>query len=166
MNFIPSTAVYSLVPAQAGDETFMFQVYAGTRAEEMTLVDWTDEQKAAFLNMQFEAQSRHYRTHYPAAEYSIILRGGERVGRLIMDRSAAQHLIIDIALLTEFRSLGIGTAILANLQEEARQAGLPLVLRVEFFNPAMRLYARLGFVKTREVNSIYHEMVWAPESTQ
>jgi GNAT superfamily N-acetyltransferase len=161
-----NVCVYSLRPTQPGDQEFLFRVYANTRAEEMALVDWTDEQKTAFLNMQFEAQSRHYRTHYPAAEYSIILRDGEPVGRLIMDRSAAQHLIIDIALLTEFRCLGIGTAILKDLMNEARQASLPLVLRVEFFNPAMRLYSRLGFIKTREVNSIYHEMVWAAESTQ
>ena len=83
-----------------------------------------------------------------------------------MDRSATQLLIIDIALLAEYRTLGIGTAILQDLKEEARQASLPLVLRVEFFNPAMHLYSRLGFIKTREVNSIYHEMVWTPESTQ
>lgn len=161
-----NSSAYNLRPAKVQDQEFLSRVYASTRADEMALVDWTDGQKAAFLNMQFEAQTRHYRTYYPAAEYSIILRDGEQVGRLIMDRSAAQHLIIDIALLAEYRKLGIGSAILKELMEEARQAGLPLVLRVEFFNPAMRLYARLGFIKTREVNSIYHEMVWTPESTQ
>ena len=123
---------------------------------------WTDEQKEAFLRMQFKAQTDHYHTYYPAAEYQIFQRGDVPIGRLIVERSPKSLLIMDIALLPEFRNTGIGTAILKELMEEAGQAGLPVVLRVEFFNPAIRLYTRLGFVKTREVNSVYQEMVWTP----
>ena len=71
---------------------------------------------------------------------------------------------MDIALLPEYRNKGIGTAILRDLMDKARQEDLPLVLRVEFFNPAIRLYQRFGFVKTREVNSVYQEMVWTPSA--
>ncbi len=128
----------------------------------MALVNWTAEQKEAFLWMQFNAQTEHYRLHYPLAEYQVIEQDGNSIGRLIMERSKNQLLIMDIALLPEYRHAGIGTALIQDLMDEAAQSCLPLVLRVEFFNPVIRLYTRLGFVKTREVNSVYHEMVWTP----
>lgn len=154
---------YSLRPMGVDDQRLGFQIYASTRAEEMALVPWTDEQKEAFLTMQFNAQSAHYSKFNPTAEYSIILCGGQAAGRLIMERSPREIVVMDIALLPQFRGQGVGTTILQDCVDEARQAGLPLVLRVEFFNPAIRLYTRLGFVKTKEVNSVYHEMVWDPK---
>jgi GNAT superfamily N-acetyltransferase len=154
---------YQLRPVVSGDEAFLLQVYSSTRAEEMTRVDWTDEQKAAFLRMQFDAQTRHYKTHYPSAEYMVIEHDGAPAGRLTLEYTERQHLIMDIIVLPEFRGLGIGTAILTDLMDTARQDNLPLVLRVEFFNPAVQLYSRLGFVKTREVNSVYQEMIWTPD---
>jgi ribosomal protein S18 acetylase RimI-like enzyme len=56
--------------------------------------------------------------------------------------------------------------LIQELKQEAVRLRLPLVLRVEFFNPAVRLYQRLGFVKTREVNTVYQEMVWTPGSNE
>ena len=53
--------------------------------------------------------------------------------------------IVDIALLPEFCNRGIGTTLLRGLQSEAAAAGKPLRIHVERFNPAMRLYERLGF---------------------
>ena len=48
----------SLRPIAPDDEELLFRVYASTRAEELAAVAWTDEQKAAFLRMQFAAQHR------------------------------------------------------------------------------------------------------------
>jgi len=159
---LPNTNTFTLRPQGALDKDFLFRVYASTRADEMALVDWTDEQKTAFLWMQFNAQTEHYLIHYSKAEYYILQREGVAIGRLILERSKNQFLIMDITILPEYRNAGIGTVIIKDLMKEAGRAGLPLVLRVEFFNPAIRLYTRLGFVKTREVNSVYHEMVWTP----
>jgi ribosomal protein S18 acetylase RimI-like enzyme len=151
-----------LRPVEAGDERFVCRLYASTRDEEMARVPWSAEQKEAFLQMQFNAQTAHYRSYYPNAMHQVIQHAdGRPIGRLIVDRSNESMLIIDIALLPEHRSAGIGSRALRQLMNEAGQAGLPLVLRVEFFNPAIRLYSRLGFVKTREID-IYHEMVWTP----
>lgn len=151
-----------LSPVTPEAEGFLYRVYASTRAAEMALVAWTDEQKQAFLWQQFTAQTQHYLTYYPQAEYYLICRDDVAMGRLILNYAEQQLVVIDIALLPEFRNTGLGTAILNKLMEEARQKGLSIVLRVEFFNPALRLYTRLGFVKTREVNSVYYELVWTP----
>jgi ribosomal protein S18 acetylase RimI-like enzyme len=150
-----------LRPVEAGDDEFVYQVYASTRADEMALVDWSDEQKEAFLRAQVNAQTAHYKIHFPTAEQSIIQRENVPVGRLILNRLEDMIHIIDIALLPEARNTGIGTAVMNEIMEEAAQGHRPVMLRVEFFNPARRLYARLGFVQTREF-SIYHEMVWTP----
>jgi ribosomal protein S18 acetylase RimI-like enzyme len=153
----------TLRPATFEDTPFCLRVYASTRAEEMALVNWTSEQKDSFLLMQFRAQAEHYRLHYPTAVYQIIEREGVRVGRLITERKPDQLLLMDIALLPQYRNSGIGTGLIQQLMDEAAQKGTPLVLRVEFFNPVIRLYTRLGFTRTREVNSVYQEMVWTPQ---
>ena len=147
-----------------GDTDFLFSVYASTRAEEMELVDWSDEQKDAFLHMQFDAQTKHYLAHYPNAEYKIIERAGVPIGRLIVENRGDHFLIMDIALLPDYRRSGIGTFLIQALKEQTVRLKLPLVLRVEYFNPAVHQYARLGFVKTRDVNTVYEEMVWTPGS--
>lgn len=152
----------SLRPACPEDKLFYFRVYASTRTEEMSLVNWTAEQKDSFLWMQFNAQTEHYRLNYPTAKYQVILREGIPAGRLITERTKDQLLIMDISILPEYRNGGIGTAIIEDLIDEAVRSSMPLVLRVEYFNPVIRLYTRLGFEKTREVNSVYQEMVWKP----
>ena len=146
------------------DKDFLFSVYASTRADEMNLVDWSEEQKDAFLHMQFNAQTEHYSLHYPNAEYKIIERAGVPLGRLIVEDRGDHFLIMDLALLPEYRRMEIGTFLIQTLKQQAARLNLPLVLRVEFFNPAIRLYDRLGFVKSREVNMVHHELVWTPRS--
>ncbi len=155
---VPPASI-ALRAANADDEAFMFRVYASTRADEMKLVDWTDEQKQAFLQMQVKAQKISYLNEFPNAEYSVILNDGVAVGRLILDRSAEVLLIIDIALLPEFRGLGIGTSLIEDLKREATEHRQCLRLTVENFNPAHRLYQRLGFNKVDEFN-FYWRMEW------
>ena len=48
-----------------------------------------------------------------------------------------------------------------DLIAEAREAGKPLRLHVETFNPAQRLYERLGFTRTGEAG-LYYEMEYIP----
>ena len=159
-----SIVLIGLRAAAESDKDFLFSVYASTRADEMELVDWSDEQKEGFLHMQFDAQTKHYSLYYPNAEYKIIERAGVPIGRLIVENRGDHFLIMDVALLLEYRRSGIGSFLIEQLKQESVRLSLPLVLRVEFFNPAVRLYTRLGFVKTRDVNTVYQEMVWTPSS--
>lgn len=155
-----SILTLELRTVEEGDQGFLFSIYASTRADEMNLVDWSEEQKDAFLHMQFDAQTKHYSLYYPNAEYKIIERAGVALGRLSIEDRGDHLLIMDLALLPEYRGLGIGTSLIQELKQKAIRLNLPLVLRVEFFNPAVRLYQRLGFVKTRDVNAVYQEMAW------
>ncbi len=155
----------TLCPTRPEDESFLYTVYASTRAGEMELVDWTPEQKTAFLQMQYNAQRQHYLTYYPAATYHIIQRDDVPIGRVIVHRSQDEILLMDIALLPEYRNGGIGTAFIRELQDEAARTGRVFRLHVETFNPALRLYKRLGFIPIGE-SGIYLEMEWNPPKKQ
>lgn len=152
-------ASIALRAATREDAAFMQEVYSSTRTEEMQLVDWTPEQKQAFLQMQFHAQKTSYLNEFPSAEYSVILNDNVPAGRLIVDRSGDVLRLIDIALLPAHRSFGIGTKLIENLKNEAIETGKCLRLHVENFNPAHRLYERLGFNKVDEF-SFYWRMEW------
>lgn len=148
----------------SGDEIFLFRLYASTRAAEMALVNWSPLQKDTFLQMQFNAQRRSYAVQFPDAYHQIVLVGDQPVGRIIIQQTSQYFLLIDLAILPEARGQGIGTHLIRSLQAEASQAGLPVHLHVETFNPAQALYERLGFRKT-SLEGIYIGMEWQPALT-
>lgn len=133
-------------PETPADEDFLRRLYASTRSEEMALVPWTDAQKTAFLNQQFDLQRHHYRTHYPSADFWVIQReGGQLAGRWYVQRDGECFRLIEASLLPEYRGLGIGTHLLQTLQAQAAAAGKPIQLHVIKNNRAHNLYIRLGF---------------------
>lgn len=141
------------------DLPFLARVYASTRIEELAPVPWSEQQKAAFLDMQFRAQHAHYQKHYPTAEWLVAMRDGEPIGRLYLDRWPSEHCIIDIAFLPDHRGTGLGGALMRDLLDEAGAAGKAMSIHVEKYNPAMRLYRRLGFT-TEEDKGVYDLMRW------
>jgi len=143
-----------LRPIQPEDLPFLARVYASTRWEELAQTNWTEEQKAAFCQMQFQAQHFHYQKHFGGASFDVIECEGQPIGRLYVARSEKEIRIVDISLLPEHRGAGIGTRFLLALQEEALGEGKALGIHVEKFNPAMKLYERLGF-KPVEDQGIY-----------
>jgi ribosomal protein S18 acetylase RimI-like enzyme len=140
----------TLRPVGSSDRDFLLQVYASTRAEELRLVDWGADQKAAFVRMQFEAQDAYYREHYHPATFDVVEVDGEPAGRLYVARWEAEIRIVDVALLPEHRGRGIGTTLIRELLDEAAASGKCLSIHVEKHNPARRLYERLGFVESTD----------------
>jgi ribosomal protein S18 acetylase RimI-like enzyme len=152
-------------PAEPADREFCFRVYASTRAEELAQVaDWDDAQREAFLRQQFEAQDAYYREHYRTAEFMVLEHAGKPVGRLYVDRWPGEIRLMDVALLPGARGRGLGGALLRELQGEARAAGKPLRIHVERFNPALRLYERLGF-RVLEDRGVYLFLEWVPAAS-
>jgi ribosomal protein S18 acetylase RimI-like enzyme len=149
----------ALRPVQPGDEPFLLSVYAGTREEELARVPWTAGQKAAFVAQQFAAQTSHYARHYTSMSSDVVLVDGAPAGRLLVARWTSEIRIVDVSLLPEFRGRGVGSALLAALQAEAAAAGKALSIHVEKFNPALRLYERLGFLPVED-KELYLLMEW------
>jgi ribosomal protein S18 acetylase RimI-like enzyme len=142
------------------DLPFLARVYASTRAEELATVSgWSDEQKAAFVDLQFRAQHAHYQKYYPEADWLVTSHAGADVGRLYIERWPSQHRIIDITFLPEHRGKGFGEALLRDLMDEAAAVNKAVSIHVEKYNPAMRLYKRLGFA-VDEDKGVYDLMRW------
>jgi len=144
----------SFRPELPEDEAFLAKLYASTRAGEMALTGWDAVQQEAFLRQQFQFQTTHYRKHYGDASFRIILRDDAPIGRLYVHYGAQEIRLMDIALLPEHRGTGLGGSILENLLREAAQLGKTVTLHVERFNPALRLYQRLGFrvIEDQQIN--------------
>jgi GNAT superfamily N-acetyltransferase len=132
-----------LLPEDGG---FLLALYATVRKPELTGLGWSAAEQEAFIRMQFDAQIRHYRGCYPDARYSVIWVGGERAGRMIVRRSDEEILIVDIALLPEFRGAGIGSALVRRLLAEADAGRLPVRCHVLQGSDARRFWERAGFV--------------------
>jgi ribosomal protein S18 acetylase RimI-like enzyme len=156
-----ATAV-ALRPVTPEDAQFLYEVYAGTRADELAQVAWSAAQREMFLKMQLNARDQSYRMHYSEIDDRLILLNGQPVGRLIVVRADEEIRLADVALLPEYRRAGIGGALVKNLLAEADETGRPVRLQVEKSNPqARRLYERLAFTTTGE-NDTHFQMEYRP----
>lgn len=151
----------TLRPVGPGDQDFLVKVYASTRAEEMAMVPWTDEQRQAFVRSQFSAQQHHYARNYPSSNHDVILLNGREVGRLYVARLEKEIRIVDLTLLPDERNKGIGSYLLNQLLGEAQQKGKRTSIYVEEFNPSLNLFKRLGF-NEHEKHGFHLLMEWTP----
>ncbi len=127
----------TLRPIGPGDEAILYEIYASTRVEELAILDWGSDQKDAFLESQFTAQHAYYQEPFADADFSLILR--------------------------DDRPIGLGSRLMETVLAEAEEAGKPVRIHVERYNPAFRFYDRLGF---REISDqgVYLLMEWRPRS--
>jgi ribosomal protein S18 acetylase RimI-like enzyme len=146
------------------DEKFLKKLYASTREEDAAMWGMPEEQSAALVDMQYRAQKAQYDAQYPDARHEIILLEGKTVGRMMTTRSEEEVFFIDIAVLTDYRSLGIGSVIFKGLMREAEESNRPLNFSVLVSNhKAIKLYKRLGMDFVGDTGS--HYLVrWEPKS--
>jgi ribosomal protein S18 acetylase RimI-like enzyme len=143
------------------DQSFLFEVYASTRMDELAQTGWTDEQKLGFIKMQFVARERTY----PLVDNRIVVLDGRPIGRILIDRCETAITLSDIALLPEYRNAGIGSRLIQDVIKEATAAQKSIVLHVVSTSPAVRLYERLGFHRTGPEGGAYLEMKWVPAAS-
>lgn len=142
------------------DEPFIRQVFFAVRAPEFAPAGMSPEQLGLFLTQQYNAMRSYYAQEFPATVYWILESDGYPIGfEAVLD--ADELHLIDLALLPEARNQGIGTARMKRMQAMAANAGKDIILCVEIFNPAQRLYDRLGFQVEGE-QGLYRTMRWSP----
>jgi len=144
-----------------GDLEFLRRLYGTIRRAELEMTSWDAAQKEAFVRMQFLAQREHYLKYYPKASFQIIESETGPIGRLYVDRWEREIRIMDIALLPEYCGQGLGSQLIISIQEEGRRTGKDVTIHVEKFNPALRLYERLGFYVAGD-KEVYYFMRWTP----
>lgn len=144
---------------QEADLPFLEALYASTRQDELAQTGWSQQERDRFLSMQFHAQRAHYLEHFARDRFQIIVSGEEPIGRLIVGRWPKETRVIDIALLPAWRGRGIGGQLVREVLDDARLRNVPVRIHVETFNPAQRLYARLGFMPIED-KGVHQLMEW------
>lgn len=157
----PSDPKLSFRPITPADREFLIQVYKSVRQEELDrVIMWNEEEKMAFLIQQFDAQHTHYQRYFSKADFCIIEYKNKPIGRLyLLETEEALH-IVEISILPLWRNKKLGSSIFNDIMTKASKFGKAVSIHVEKFNPALRLYERLGFKLVHEVNDVYIKMQW------
>ncbi|MDB5534451.1 MAG: hypothetical protein JWO28_2766 [Hyphomicrobiales bacterium] len=160
---LPATWVsegFALRPARARDRTFQRILFAAGRPDAIFIARMPAVQRQAFLDSQFALQDTHYRRFFAGAECHIVTLNGLPVGRVMIEKKASKWRLIDIGLLPEVRSRGLGSALIVAVQAACAAARADaLYLQVEVNNRARQLYQRLGFSVAGDIGS-HAEMAW------
>ncbi|MGF6160593.1 ribosomal protein S18 acetylase RimI-like enzyme [Ensifer sp. KUDG1] len=142
-----TVAGLSLRHATSEDVPFLLELYRSFRADELAPVPWPPERKLAFLDQQFLFQHRHYMATFADADYLVAEAESQPIGRVYLDWNKDRWLIVDIGFLPQWRRQGLGTRLIAAIQQQAALAAATAIsLHVEQHNfRAQALYYRLGF---------------------
>lgn len=137
-----------LEPVTPEDREFLLRVYECSREIELSMVQWDDATKRAFVEHQFDAQSEHYSSEYSDPRHFVVVLAdsGEQVGRLWVSRGDSEIGILDVTVLSEYRGRGIGSTVVGSLVDEAQRDGKSVVVYVETFNPSQEFFARRDFI--------------------
>lgn len=147
-----SDAGLGVRPATPEDHAFMRSLYGDGRGAELAQTGWPESLKQGFLDQQFQLQNRHYAAHHPHADRLILTNldrgvGEQRIGRLYLDRTTSRWRLLELGLLTAWRSRGFGGLLLDSLAQAASTQGASAIdLSVAVDNPrAQALYLRKGY---------------------
>lgn len=134
-----------LRPATEEDDKFLFEVFCTTWEQEVAAMP-NPALAQHFLRIQYTAQNRRFGTRFPGYERHVVLHEDKDAGRFYLHRTPSTLHAIDMTLLPEFRSLGIGTAIVRDAFDEAEEHRQTVSLRTPRRNQrATSLYDALGF---------------------
>jgi len=138
------------------DRGFLLALFSSARKKELDSLDWDAGKRRIFLEMQFQAQQRHYQEHFPTRNHRIVLLDKRPIGMTDIARGKNEIRLLDIILKPENRNAGIGTTLMQAVVDEAEKTGRAVRLYVEKFNPAFRFYRRLGFTVIDDTGVHYH----------
>ncbi len=146
---------FTLEPLTVADGDFRLRVFRATIKPSIDeLFGWDDATQAAMILDQLKGGT-----------HAAIVSGGQRAGIVQVEESPEAMSLNQIEILPEFQGLGIGTAVIQSLMARCDRDGKPLTLHG--FAPnlsARRLYERLGFVVTDEVEPGV-EMTYTPKTS-
>jgi ribosomal protein S18 acetylase RimI-like enzyme len=149
----------------ARDETFLRRLILETISIELGAAGWPEPMRSHLLGIQCDVRRRSWRAGLPDARSSVIQADGVDAGWIVVAGMPDQFYLAEIMVLPELRSQGIGTAAVGGVLGAAREAGVPVRLRVNATNhPAIRFYHRLGFrrIEADDENEVQYLMECRP----
>ena len=150
-----------LRPAAASDDAFLYAVFSTTWESEVAALP-NQNLAQHVLRIQHIAQERRLASRYPGHERYVVLVDGQPAGRLYVHPNDLTLHVVDLTLMPEHRSRGLGSQIFRDLFEEATREGQTVTLRVGRRNRrATDLYTRLGFTLVM-VDDLDNYFEWTP----
>ena len=131
-----AVATLELRPASVRDLEFVLTVERETMREYAiaTWGSWSEDQ----------VQARAVK-NVSSGFTQVIELGGMPIGTQVVERTAEHVRLLQLFILPEHQRHGVGSKLVQQLIDEARERGVPLQLRVLKVNPAQELYKRIGF---------------------
>jgi GNAT superfamily N-acetyltransferase len=147
--------------ARTADEPFLFDVFCTGLADEVAAMP-DPSLVRHFLRIQYTAQESRFRARYPGHERYVVSVDGRDAGRCYLHRTPTTLHAVDLMLLPEHRSGGVGSRLVADLLEEARDHRKVVSARVARRNPrATAFFATLGF-RLAAMDDLDHYYEWHP----
>ena len=143
------------------DEAFLFEVFCTAWEQEVSAMP-DPLMVRHFLRIQYTAQDTRFQGRFPGYERYIVTHQGADAGRMYLHRTPSTLHAIDMTLLPRYQSRGIGSQLVRDLFDEAREYAQLVSIRVARRNVrASSLYAALGFrlVATDDLDNHYE---WKP----
>jgi ribosomal protein S18 acetylase RimI-like enzyme len=158
---IPKQLAVTTRPMTDDDSMLLFELYASSRADELSRSGWATPQQRSFFRMQAQNQERYFQRHHDHLDRRTICINGFSAGRLLIDRAAHALTIVDLALLPAFRGRGVGSLLIRCLLEQAAEENLPVHVEMPKNSPSVATCERLGFRYADDVGDRRH-LVWNP----
>jgi ribosomal protein S18 acetylase RimI-like enzyme len=146
---VPEDLAVDLRPARKIDSALSERLYIETMQPLLSRLGAWDEDDVL----------DRFRRHYATARVSTIRVDGRKAGFLQTSETEADINLDQIHLEAAYRSRGIGSQLIRDLQREAQAKNKTLSLSVVRNNPAIALYERLGFRLVDEDATKLH-MLW------
>jgi ribosomal protein S18 acetylase RimI-like enzyme len=160
---IPKQLAVTTRPMTDDDSMLLFELYAYSRADELSRSGWATPQQRSFFRVQAQNQERYFLRHYDHLDRRTICINGFSAGRLLVDRPSHAVTIVDLALLPAFRGRGVGSLLIRCLLEEAAEDDLPVHLDLPKDNSSAAMCERLGFRCSDDLGDRWH-LVWTPRA--
>jgi ribosomal protein S18 acetylase RimI-like enzyme len=143
------------------DDAFLFALFKEVRSVEFAQAPLAPAQLDLLMNIQYAGQKTSYGAQYPEGN-EIVLLDGKAIGRMWLYEGPAEHHLVDISLMAEFRNRGIGAALVREAVAAARAAGMRLCCSVAATNHgSLRFHQRLGFQIVGR-DEIYYDLAVEP----
>lgn len=141
---------YRLSKANPQDKEWLYQLHKNTLGPYATQVYGWDER----------LQRNMFEERFQKGNDFIITINEVPVGMISLVEKEDNINILRIEIAPERQNCGIGTIVIKDIMEQAKDKSKDVVLRVLKVNPAKKLYDRLGFETTSEDDTHYY-MKWS-----
>lgn len=149
-------------PCVESDDPFLYDIFATTWESEVAALP-NPNLALHVLRIQHIAQERRFASRYPGYQRFVVLCEESPAGRLYVREQGPSLHVVDLTLLPEFRSQGIGTRLFQDLFDAATREGRSITMRVSRSNRrATDLYASLGF-RLMSVDDLDNYFEWTPD---